>query len=117
MRWNPAIRPLLWYDQMHAQRSFRFLLVFGIVLLAATLRLWSATRLPVDFDEPDYVQAGYGYAAAMAEVREAMRIPDPRRFEDRRILQELQHRLNRLEARAAGKPWRGDDREADETSP
>ncbi len=57
------------------------------------------------------------YAAAMAEVREAMRIPDPRRFEDRRILQELQHRLNRLEARAAGKPWRGDDREADETSP
>lgn len=52
---------------MHAQRSFRSLVILGIVLLAATLRLWSATRLPVDFDEPDYVRAGYGYAAAISE--------------------------------------------------
>ena len=43
----------------------RFLTILGIVLLAAILRLSAATQLPTDFDEPDYVQAGYGYAAAM----------------------------------------------------
>ena len=51
---------------MRTQRTSRLLTVLGIVLLAAVLRLWTLTQLPVDFDEPDYVQAGYGYAAAMA---------------------------------------------------
>jgi len=41
-------------------------MIVGIVLLAAVLHLWAATQLPVDFDEPDYVQAGYDYAEALA---------------------------------------------------
>ncbi len=51
---------------MRTLRSSRHLTVLGIVLLAAVLHLWAATKLPVDFDEPDYVQAGYGYAAVIA---------------------------------------------------
>lgn len=51
---------------MHGLRFSRVLTVLGIVLVAAILRLSAATQLPTDFDEPDYVQAGYGYAAAMA---------------------------------------------------
>ena len=51
---------------MNSQRSSRALTLLGIVLLAAVLHLWAATQLPVDFDEPDYVLAGRGYAEAMA---------------------------------------------------
>ncbi len=50
---------------MHTLRSKRFLTILGIVLLAVFFRIWAATRLPVDFDEPDYLQAGSGYAAAL----------------------------------------------------
>lgn len=51
---------------MRSLRSSRTLAIFGFVLLAAVLHLWAATQLPVDFDEPDYVLAGRGYAEAMA---------------------------------------------------
>src|SRR5258706_3310754 len=34
----------------------------AVVLLAAALRIWAALLLPVDFDEPVYLQAGYDYA-------------------------------------------------------
>lgn len=51
---------------MRSLGSSRALAILGIILLAAGLHLWAATQLPVDFDEPDYVQAGYGYAEAIA---------------------------------------------------
>jgi hypothetical protein len=38
-----------------------------VVLLGLTLRLWAAWQLPVDFDEPVYLQAGYDYAQAIRE--------------------------------------------------
>ncbi len=37
-------------------------LIAGIVLVALLLRLWAAWQLPVDFDEPTYLDAGYQYA-------------------------------------------------------
>jgi len=40
-------------------------LVLVIVLLAALLRGWAVARLPVDFDEPVYTEAGLVYAAAV----------------------------------------------------
>ena len=40
-------------------------LVLAIVLLAAVLRGWAVARLPVDFDEPVYTEAGLVYAAAV----------------------------------------------------
>jgi sugar lactone lactonase YvrE len=39
--------------------------VAGVVGLALFLRLWSALQLPVDFDEPVYLEAAYDYAAAL----------------------------------------------------
>lgn len=42
-------------------RSRRFW-IFVVVLLALLIRVWAANRLPVDFDEPVYVQAGIDYA-------------------------------------------------------
>jgi len=36
--------------------------IVGIVLLGLVLRLWAAWQLPVDFDEPVYMDAGYKYA-------------------------------------------------------
>src|SRR5262245_32680520 len=36
---------------------------FGVILLAALLRLWAVFALPTDFDEPVYLQAGHNYAA------------------------------------------------------
>ena len=36
--------------------------LFFIVLLALLLRLWAAWQLPVDADEPVYLQAAYDYA-------------------------------------------------------
>ncbi len=49
---------------MQTVRSNRSWIVVGIVMLTAILHLWALTKLPVDFDEPDYLQAGYGYASA-----------------------------------------------------
>lgn len=46
-------------------RSTRFWIILAIVFVAGVLHLWAIARLPVDFDEPDYVQAGYGYAAEL----------------------------------------------------
>jgi hypothetical protein len=37
-------------------------LIVGIVVLAACLRVWAAWQLPVDYDEPTYLDAGYKYA-------------------------------------------------------
>ncbi len=50
---------------MRLLHSTRFWIVLAIVSLTAVLHLYAVTRLPLDFDEPDYVQAGYGYAAAL----------------------------------------------------
>ena len=36
-----------------------------VILLALILRLWAAFRLPVDFDEPVYMQAAFDYAQAI----------------------------------------------------
>jgi len=46
-------------------RLTRRRIVFGVVLLAAMLRLWAALQLPVDFDEPVYLQAAFDYARAV----------------------------------------------------
>ncbi|MBU1750357.1 MAG: transcriptional regulator, partial [Chloroflexi bacterium] len=40
-------------------------IILGIVLLGALLRGWAVLRLPLDFDEPTYLQAGFDYAAAL----------------------------------------------------
>ncbi len=40
-------------------------ILLAIVLLAALLRGWAVLRLPVDYDEPVYLEAGADYAAAM----------------------------------------------------
>lgn len=37
-------------------------IVLAVVLLAALLRLWAAWQLPLDADEPTYLQAGFDYA-------------------------------------------------------
>ena len=37
-------------------------LIVGIVLVGLLLRIWTAWELPVDFDEPVYLDAGYKYA-------------------------------------------------------
>ncbi len=39
--------------------------ILASVILAAALRLWAAWQLPVDFDEPVYLNAGFDYAQAM----------------------------------------------------
>ena len=43
----------------------KLVLVLAIVLLAAVLRGLAVARLPVDFDEPVYTEAGLVYAAAI----------------------------------------------------
>jgi hypothetical protein len=58
-----------------------YAILLGIVLVAALLRAWATLRLPLDYDEPVYLQAGRDYAGALrngdldgvidyAEVRE-----------------------------------------------
>ena len=42
-----------------------FTVLIGIVLIGALLRGWAALRLPVDFDEPIYLRAGFDYARAL----------------------------------------------------
>ena len=37
-------------------------IIIGVVLLGLLLRVWAAWELPVDFDEPVYMEAGYQYA-------------------------------------------------------
>lgn len=37
-------------------------IIAGIVVLGLLLRVWAAWQLPVDFDEPTYLDAGYKYA-------------------------------------------------------
>jgi hypothetical protein len=44
-----------------------FAILGGIVLLAVLLRAWAALRLPLDYDEPVYLQAGFDYARALRE--------------------------------------------------
>lgn len=43
----------------------RIVALIGIVLAAALLRGWAALRLPVDYDEPTYLEAAYRYARAL----------------------------------------------------
>lgn len=43
----------------------RWGILIGLVLLAALLRGWAALRLPTDYDEPTYLQAGFDYARAL----------------------------------------------------
>jgi hypothetical protein len=43
----------------------RYGLLVGIVLLAALLRGWAVMRLPMDFDEPTYLEAAFDYAGAL----------------------------------------------------
>lgn len=46
-----------------AGRKWRWLV--AVTLLAALLRAWAVVGLPVDYDEPTYLGAGYDYAAAI----------------------------------------------------
>ncbi|HEX9116652.1 MAG TPA: transcriptional regulator, partial [Anaerolineae bacterium] len=55
----------------------RRLLLAGIVILAALLRVWAAWQLPVDFDEPVYLRAGFDYAALMRTGQLAAVVDDP----------------------------------------
>jgi hypothetical protein len=43
----------------------RWGILIGIVLLAMLLRAWAVMRLPIDYDEPTYLQAAFDYARAM----------------------------------------------------
>lgn len=43
----------------------RLAALIAVVLLAALLRGWAALRLPVDYDEPTYLEAAYRYARAL----------------------------------------------------
>jgi ligand-binding sensor domain-containing protein len=43
----------------------RILALIGIVLVAFVLHGWAVLRLPLDFDEPIYLQAGFDYAEAL----------------------------------------------------
>jgi hypothetical protein len=42
------------------------LILVGIVLLALLLRSWAALRLPLDYDEPVYLEAAEAYARALS---------------------------------------------------
>jgi hypothetical protein len=44
-----------------------FAILAGIVLLSLLLRAWAALRLPLDYDEPVYLQAGFDYARALSQ--------------------------------------------------
>jgi Two component regulator propeller len=46
-------------------RLSRLMALIGIVLVAALLRGWAVLRLPLDYDEPTYLQAGFDYAKAI----------------------------------------------------
>ncbi|MDE3088462.1 MAG: hypothetical protein KGJ80_03625 [Chloroflexota bacterium] len=39
--------------------------IFATFIVGALLHAWAIVQLPVDFDEPTYVQAGFDYAAAL----------------------------------------------------
>ncbi len=41
------------------------LALIGVVLVAALLRGWAVLRLPLDYDEPVYLRAGFEYARAL----------------------------------------------------
>ncbi|MBL7183688.1 MAG: transcriptional regulator [Anaerolineae bacterium] len=43
----------------------RHRILIAIVLVGALLRGWAAWRLPLDYDEPVYLQAGFDYAEAL----------------------------------------------------
>lgn len=45
-----------------AQDKRKPLAIIGVVLLAFILRSWAAWQLPVDFDEPVYLEGAYDYA-------------------------------------------------------
>ena len=48
------------------RRGLTWLLALtGIVLVAALLRSWALLRLPLDYDEPVYLRAGFEYARAL----------------------------------------------------
>jgi len=51
----------------HNPVSRRRWAIAGIVLLGLVLRLWSAWHLPVDYDEPVYLQGGFDYALLMLD--------------------------------------------------
>ena len=44
-----------------------FAILAGIVLLSLLLRAWAALRLPLDYDEPVYLQAGFDYARSLSQ--------------------------------------------------
>ncbi|MFN2226915.1 MAG: transcriptional regulator, partial [Anaerolineae bacterium] len=46
-------------------RKRRWSFLAAIVLLALLLRAWAVMRLPLDFDEPTYLEAASDYAAAL----------------------------------------------------
>jgi hypothetical protein len=48
----------------HVTRN-RHRILIAIVLVGALLRGWAAWRLPLDYDEPVYLQAGFDYAEAL----------------------------------------------------
>ena len=43
----------------------RWGILLGILLLAVLLRAWAVMRLPIDFDEPTYLEAAFDYADAL----------------------------------------------------
>ena len=49
---------------MHRFRTRRTA-ILAVVILGAVLRVWAAWQLPVDFDEPVYLAAGFDYAQAI----------------------------------------------------
>ena len=50
-------------DSLNHRRRWGILIF--IVLLAVLLRAWAVMRLPIDFDEPTYLEAAFGYADAI----------------------------------------------------
>jgi hypothetical protein len=46
-------------------RRRRWGILVGIVLLAMLLRAWAVMRLPIDYDEPTYLEAAFDYAEAI----------------------------------------------------
>jgi len=52
-------------SKLETRNPKRHGVLIAIVLLAALLRGWAAWRLPIDYDEPVYLQAGFDYAAAL----------------------------------------------------
>jgi len=60
------VRTIRLEDTQYAIRNTsRCRVLIIIVLIAALLRGWAAWRLPVDYDEPVYLQAGNDYAQAL----------------------------------------------------